>query len=47
MKLRFLIMGCIISALGAIFVATRGYSEGPVGLLAVGIVLLVLGILWK
>jgi hypothetical protein len=47
MKLRFLIMGCIISALGAIFLATRGYSEGLVGVLGVGIVLLVLGILWK
>ena len=47
MKLRFLIMGCIISALSAIFLAARGYSEALVGLLAVGIVLLVLGILWK
>ena len=40
-------MGCVISALGAIFLATRGYSGGLAGLLAVGIVLLVLGIFWK
>ena len=47
MKLRFLLMGCIISALGVILLAARGFSEDYVGLLAVGIVLLVVGLLWK
>ena len=47
MKLRFFLMGCIISALGAILLAARGFSEDYVGLLAVGIVLLVVGLLWK
>jgi len=47
MKLRLLLMGCIISAIGAILLATRGFATDFVGLLAVGLVLLVLGILWK
>jgi hypothetical protein len=47
MKLRFLLMGCIISAIGAILIATRGFSADFVGLLAVGVVLLVVGLLWK
>jgi hypothetical protein len=47
MKLRFLLMGCILSALSVIFLAVRGYSEAFVGLLVVGVALLVLGILWK
>lgn len=47
MKLRFLLMGCIISAIGAVLLTTRGFSTDFVGLLAVGLVLLVIGILWK
>jgi len=38
MKLRFLLMGCILSASGAILLAARGFSEGFISLLAVGIV---------
>jgi len=47
MKLRLLLMGCIISAIGAILLATRGFATDFIGFLAVGIVLLVLGTLWK
>jgi len=47
MKLRLLLMGCTISAIGAILLAERGFSADFVGLLAVGIVLLVVGLLWK
>jgi len=47
MKLRLLIMGSIISALGAILITARGYSTGLVGLLAVGVVLLVVGLIYK
>jgi hypothetical protein len=47
MKLRFLLMGCIISAIDAILLIARGFSSGFFGLLLVGIVLLVLGLLWK
>jgi hypothetical protein len=47
MKLRFLLMGCIISALGAILIVARGFSTALVGVLAVGIVLFVVGLLWK
>jgi hypothetical protein len=47
MKLRFLLMGCIISAIGAVLLATRSFSEDLVGVLAVGPVLLVVGLLWR
>jgi hypothetical protein len=47
MKLRLLLMGCIISAIGSILLATRGLAADFAGLLGVGIVLLVLGLLWK
>jgi hypothetical protein len=47
MKLRLLLMGFIISAIGAILLATRGFATDFVGFLAVGIGLLVLGTLWK
>jgi hypothetical protein len=47
MKLRLLAMGGIISVLGTILLAVRGYSTSLVGLLAVGIVLLVVGLIWK
>jgi UPF0716 family protein affecting phage T7 exclusion len=40
-------MGCIISAIGSILLATRGFSTDFIGLLSVGLVLLVVGILWK
>ena len=47
MKLRLLAMGGILSVLGAILLTVRGYSTGLVGLLGVGIVLLVVGVIWK
>jgi hypothetical protein len=47
MKLRLLIMGLLVSALGAILLITRGYSDALAGLLAVGIVLFVVGLIWK
>lgn len=47
MKLRLIVMGCIISVLGGALLVTRGYSPAPVGLLVVGMVLLVVGLLWK
>jgi amino acid permease len=47
MKLRLLLMVCILSALGAGLLVARGFSEAIVGLLAVGIVLLMIGLLWK
>jgi hypothetical protein len=47
MKLRFLLRGCIISAIGSILLATRRFSLDFVGLLAVGVVLLVVGLLWR
>jgi len=40
-------MGCIISAIGAILLATRGFSGDFVGLLSVGLLLLVVGMIWK
>jgi hypothetical protein len=47
MKVRLLAMGGIISALGAILIVVRGYSASLVGLLAVRIVLLVAGVIYK
>jgi len=47
MKLRLILMGCIISFLGAILLAARGVSTELVGVLVVGIVLFVVGLLWK
>jgi glucose uptake protein GlcU len=47
MKLRLLLMGCIISALGGVLLIARGFSLNYVGLLIVGIVLLVVGLPWK
>jgi len=47
LKLRFLAMGCIISGLGVILLGSRGFATSYVGLLTVGLVLLVLGIVWK
>jgi UPF0716 family protein affecting phage T7 exclusion len=46
MKLRLLLMGCIISAIGAILLVARGFATGFIGLSLVGTVL-VLGLLWK
>lgn len=46
-KLRFLIAGCILTVLGAIFLILKGFSAGLVGILVVGIVLLVVGVVWK
>jgi glucose uptake protein GlcU len=47
MKLRFLLMGCIISAIGSILLVTRGFSSDLVGVLVVGIILFVVGVVWK
>ena len=47
MKLRLMLMGCIISVLGSALLIIRGYSPELVGVLVVGIVLLVAGLLWK
>ncbi len=47
MKLRLLAIGCIISIIGTGLLAARGFETAYVGLLAVGLPLLVLGILWR
>jgi uncharacterized membrane protein len=47
MKLRLILMGCIILVLGGALLVTRGYSPELVGVLVVGIALLVVGLLWK
>ena len=48
MKLRLLLMGIIISILGTALLATRALHELQGGiLLAVGIMLLAAGLLWK
>lgn len=56
MKLRFLIMGSVITVLSLVLYNVRRHSVGSsgtfhnpalLGLLGVGIVLLILGLLWK
>jgi hypothetical protein len=47
MKIRLLLMGVVISALSAILMAARGYSGSLAGLLALGLVVLVIGVFWK
>lgn len=47
MKMRLLLMGGIILILGIALLATRGLATSFLGLLVVGVVLLVLGLLWK
>lgn len=47
MKIRLILMGCIISALSGVLLATRGSSTPLVGLLAIGILVLVTGLVWR
>ncbi len=46
-KLRLLLAGCIIAVLGVVLLILRGFSIPFVALIAVGIVLFVIGIIWK
>jgi hypothetical protein len=47
MKIRLIAMGCILSALSGILIVIKGFETAFLGLLAVGIVVLVVGLLWK
>ena len=47
LKLRFLLMGCIIAIIGIALLVKRGYSIDFVGLLGAGMVLFVIGLLWN
>ena len=47
MKLRLILMGCILTVLGAILIVARGFSTPLVGILVVGIVLASIGVVWK
>jgi hypothetical protein len=46
-KWRLILMGCVISALGAILLYRRGISPELLGVLAAGISLLAVGLLWR
>ncbi len=47
MKLILIIMGCILSIFVVIVTAINGFSGAIGGVLVVGIVLIVVGVLWK
>ena len=47
MKIRLMVMGCILSALSGILIVVRGFETAFFGLLIVGVVLIVIGLLWK
>jgi hypothetical protein len=47
MKMRLLAMGSIISVIGVGLLASRGLETNFIGIFLVGVVLLVIGLLWK
>jgi hypothetical protein len=47
MKLRLIVMGCILTVLGVILLIARGYSAPLIVLPVIGIVLAAVGVLWK
>lgn len=47
MKIRLIAMGCILSALSGVLIVVRGLGTPFLGLLTIGIVILVVGLLWK
>ena len=47
MKLRFLLMGCVLTGMGAVLLLSGRGAAGSAGLLLVGAALLALGYFWK
>lgn len=47
MKLRLFLMGCILTVVGVILLVLNGFSAPLVGILVIGIILAVVGIVWK
>jgi hypothetical protein len=47
MKLRLILMGCIITVIGAFLLIRNGLTEPLVGILIIGIILAVVGIAWN
>jgi hypothetical protein len=47
MKLRLILMGCILTAIGILLLVVRGYSVSFVGIIGVGILLAAVGVVWK
>ena len=43
MKLRLILMGCILTVLSVLFMVVRGYSLPLTGLLVIGIILALIG----
>jgi len=46
MKIRLLLIGCILIILGGILMTAKGFAKSLLGLSLVGAVILVLGFLW-
>jgi ABC-type transport system involved in cytochrome bd biosynthesis fused ATPase/permease subunit len=46
MKLRLILMGCILTVIGVILLVLNGFSAPLVGILVIGIILAVVGIVW-
>ena len=47
MKLRLILMGCILTVIGVILLVLKGFSAPLVGILVIGVILAVVGFLWK
>lgn len=47
MKLRLILMGCILTIIGAMLLILKSFSTPLAGILIVGLVLAAVGFLWK
>ena len=47
MRIRLILMGCVLTVLGIILLVARSYSVAFVGIIAVVIVLASVGVVWK
>jgi uncharacterized membrane protein YqjE len=47
MKLRLIVMGCMLTVLGVVFLVVKDFSTALIGLIAIGVVLAIVGVVWK
>ena len=47
LKLRFILAGCIVSIIGVVLLIIHGFSFIYIGLIIAGIIILVIGLIWK
>ena len=47
LKIRFILAGCIVAIIGLVLLIIHGLSVFYIGLIIVGIIVLVIGLIWK